>query len=291
MCIIVCTFSAVLWLHTTLYCPVPQVLLPASVCAGKVRQLSEPDTSERFDSLWKIDEQVDLLFPVTETARLRLFAQQVSNCSRTSNTSTDAIITAAAAVAVGGTTCSSARSTTELDKALASGVSPTDTATGGSPPNDGTATHTHGTAGTTAAASTASDDPPFSATGERTNENTADGLSGVSSPSHSAAAGLPTRHTLESLRSLEGMQRFMSSSTTLGVDRSMSTSGSPTRGASRVPIVDVDAREEFTDFNYWKLDGVSVSSELEGLIAEEEAEQLRASTSNSNAKKSGWSLR
>lgn len=252
---------------------------PSSSCfAGKVRQLSEPEPSERFDRLSKIDEQVDMIFPVTETARLRLFAQQVSIHSRTSQASTDAAVASGAAIA--------ARATAD--------------APGGSSPTAAANDTTQGTSATTAAASTASDDaaPPFSATGEQ--QHFEEGLSTVSSPSHSAAISIPPqRHTLESLRSLEGMQRFMSSSSTFG---EMTMSSSPARGKSRAVPVDVDAREEFTDFNYWKMDGARVSAELEGLIAQEEAAQsLEASASgasprpgtggSSSGKKSGWGRR
>ena len=266
-----------------------------------MRQLSEPETSERFDRLAKIDEQVDMLFPVTEAARLRLFAQQTSIQSRTSQASTDAA--AAAAAAAAGVSLAAVASGPAIAARAAA-----DALGGGSPTALGAPETAQGTSATTAAGSTASDDGTvhFSASGGGEGLS-GDGLSGSSSPSKSGPIPIPTRHTLESLRSLEGMHRFMSSSSAMGVEMSVSSMAgpnSPTRGGVRgPPAVDVDAREEFTDFNFWKMDGVTegVSAEREEIIAQEAAAQQEAGAAGGSprpgtaasaaVKKSGWGRR
>lgn len=249
-----------------------------------MRQLSEPETSERFNSLSKIDEQVDLLFPVTETARQRLFAQQVSMRSRTSQ-------------------CGAEPTDIAAESSLGAAPVAMDVPSGNSPTAAGASDTVQGTSAATASASSASGDDtaPFSAPPCEDLSGTGEALSVASSPTQSAPIPIPTHHShLESLRSMEGMARFTSVSSTLPVEMSMSFS--PPRGggtARALPAVDVDAREEFTDFNYWKMDSVYVSAELEGLIAQDEAEEQQSgrpsptpgTAASSSGKKSGWGRR
>lgn len=190
----------------------------AMVCgvAGRVRQLSEPAASGRFDSLSKIDDQVDLLFPVTETARRRLFAAQASGNGRSKTTAVAAAVAAASAAAAASVSASPGDTPDPAEAAAAAA------------------------AAVAAAASSAS--PRLDA------DSAVDG--GALTPGVLGTRLLP----MESPTAALGAARL----TREGSDHSFDAQ------------VDVDARDEFNDNNFWKA-GISMDSvaaaELEDLLA------------------------
>lgn len=205
----------------------------AGVCSGRVRQLSEPAASGRFDSLTKIDDQVDLLFPVTETARRRLFAAQASGGARSHPTA--AAATAAASAAAAASLSPSPRPAAGVARFLSHDTpEATDAAT---------------------AAAVAAGDPGAAAA-----------AAAAAVAAHAAADGVgdevvPTPNLLgtrlvpmESPEAAIGLVRL----TREGSEHSFDAQ------------VDVDARDEFNDNNFWKA-GISMDSvaaaELEELLA------------------------
>lgn len=183
-----------------------------------MRQLSEPAASGRFNSLNKIDDHLDLLFPVTETARRRLFAAQASGSAR--NTAAAAAVAAASAAAAAS-----------LTPALQSAA--------GAEPSD---------VDPEAAAAAAAADVVAAAAAPR--------------PDGAAAAGSrpPPSLLATQLVPMESAEAAVLAPllTREGSDHSFDAQ------------VDVDARDEFNDNNFWKA-GISMDStaaaELEDLLA------------------------
>eukprot|EP00892_Ulva_mutabilis_P011444 jgi/Ulvmu1/8672/UM047_0010.1 len=203
--------------------------------AGRVRQLSEPAASGRFDSLSKIDDQVDLLFPVTETARRRLFAAQASGGSRH----------AAAAAAVAAASAAAAASLAPSLGAAATGgrffSRETPEATDATTAANVAAGDSGAAAAAAAAAVTAdaaADDAEADAGGE------------AAGPSRLLGTRLVPMETQEEALGLRRMTRE-------GSDHSFDAQ------------VDVDTRDEFNDNNFWRTGMDSVAAgELEDLLAD-----------------------